>query len=227
MLRSAKPKSRAYIWYGEQGQGVDLFHERLERQLEEDLNRTTVVVKRPEWPVAPEVRLHQNFADRLKETFQVNHLEQIPDQLRREVHGVSGQKTLLYVRHIPVPMGGVMTLPIYKRYLEWWDGVFVPLLRAGQFALLGVSFVVDDPVRFRQEALALELNRLPLTHTRFRLLDELERLAEEDLLEFLASHNVKLPAGREVPIVQRILEKTKGHYERTIDELKSEIAAAW
>jgi hypothetical protein len=33
MLQEHKPRSLAYIWYGQEGQGVDLFHKRLKFEL--------------------------------------------------------------------------------------------------------------------------------------------------------------------------------------------------
>jgi hypothetical protein len=80
---------------------------------------------------------------------------------------------------------------------------------------------VKNPVEFRRILREEErLHELELARTNFRLLDEMERIAEEDLIEFLKTHNVRLPRHHRERILQSILNETKGNYEQTINALK-------
>lgn len=57
--------------------------------------------------------------------------------------------------------------------------------------------------------------------TILRILDELDRIAIKDLYDFLQAHEVHLPYNRKDRILQDILDKTNGHYEMTIEQLKT------
>ena len=52
-------------------------------------------------------------------------------------------------------------------------------------------------------------------------------MAKKDLLLFLRTHNIDLPPDRKDVVLQRILKKTGGRYEQTIDELKKLLKEAW
>jgi hypothetical protein len=47
----------------------------------------------------------------------------------------------------------------------------------------------------------------------YDLLDEMEHLAKKDLLDFLKTHNIKLPQSRQDKVLEAILKETGGHYE--------------
>ena len=61
---------------------------------------------------------------------------------------------------------------------------------------------------------------LELDATMFQLLDEMDRLVKRDLLDFLQTHNIRLPIDRRDRVLDKILEKTDGQYEMTLEELK-------
>ena len=110
---------------------------------------------------------------------------------------------------------------LLKTYLTWWDKTFAPLLQDRYYALLTISFEVNNPMNFRRALLEREnLYDLDLSRTVFRLLDELERVGMKDLFEFLQTHNIRLPRARKDRILQDILTQTDGHYEQTINALK-------
>ena len=228
MLRERKPRSLAFVWYGQQGQGVGLFHQRLKVEFQESLTTTIIDEVLPEWPMD----LHnpaRSFRDMLTEAFGVGSLDDIPARIRTKTHGAFGTQTLVYVRHQPVASSKLINPKILKLYLEWWNAEFVPLLNDSQvFALLGVSFVVNNPPKFRDILVNKErLEELYLDNTIMRLLDEMEHVAKRDLLDFLRTHNIRLPLKRRDSVLERILEKTNGHYERTIEELKHLVDTAW
>ncbi len=227
MLRERKPRSLAFGWYGEQGQGVDMFHQRLKVEFQESLSDTCVYEVCPEWPL----ELHNpgwSFRDMLAEAFGVDDFEGIPFQIRSKTHGAFGTQTLIYVRHQPVASSKLINPKVLKMYLEWWNSNFARLLGKQQFALLSVSFVVKNPPKFRSLILDKErMEEVYLDHTIFRLLDEMERVAKRDLLDFLRTHNIHLPIKRRDQVLEDILRKTGGHYEQTVEELKTLIDKAW
>lgn len=236
MLREQKLRSLAFVWYGQEGQGIEIFHQRLNVELREDLSNTFVYEVRPEWPAELE-NYHHSFRDMMTEAFEVNSLEDIPARIRSKTHGAFEKQTLVYIRHQPVVSPKKMTPQrlrhsinpkTLQEYLKWWNTIFVPLLERQQFALSGVSFVVKNPPKFRSLILDKErLEDLYLNETIFRLLDEMERVAKRDLLDFLRTHNIRLPIQRQDRVLERILERTEGHYEKTIEELKHLVDIAW
>lgn len=228
MLRERKPRSLAFVWYGQKGQGVEIFHERLKVELREDLPEVSIEEVRPEWPMDLH-NCHRSFSDMLTEAFRVNSLHDVAASLRAKIQGASGKQTLVYVRHQPVTSSRHLINPkTYKDYLEWWDSHFVPLLEQRQFGLLAVSFEVENPAKFEK---AMEekvrINDLVLHDTVFRLLNALEKVARKDLLDFLQTHSIRLPLLRRDKILTKILEETGGHYEMTIAALKDLVQRAW
>ena len=220
MLREHRPRSLAYVWYGKGGQGIDLFHKRLKVELQDDLaTRAHFFSVRPEWPMD----LHdpaRSFADMMCEAFDVQALQDIPRVVRAQSRGASGRQTLVYVRHQPVRSTKVLNPRDLKAYLEWWDREFAPLLQERYYALLTVSFEVQNPAKFHKAMLKMVLQDIVLSRTVFRLLDELEQVGMRDLFEFLQTHNIRLPRRRKDRILQEILEDTGGHYEQTISALR-------
>jgi hypothetical protein len=221
MLRERRPRSLAYVWYGQKGQGISLFHKRLKVELQEDLaTRAHFLEVRPAWPMDlydPD----RSFADMMCGAFDVHSLQDIPHCIRAHTRGATGRQTLVYVRHQPVRSKNVMNPRILKTYMEWWDRKFAPLLEDRTYALLTVSFEVSNPAKFRKAMLeGAGLYDIELTSTVLRLLDEMERVGMRDLFEFLQTHNVRLPRARRDRILQDILEQTNGHYDQTINALR-------
>lgn len=223
MLRERRPRSLAYVWYGRQGQGIELFHKRLQVELREDLEPQILLHEvRPEWPrqlLDPE----RSFTDMVCDALGITSLRQLAQSIRAfsRSHGSVGRPVLLYIRHQPVRSKEVLNLPQLKAYISWWDREFVPRLGDQQFALLGVSFEVEKPAQFRRYLLDNEqIATVDLRQTNFRLLDELERIAKHDLHHFLKAHKVELPSRQRDQILDEILDQTDGNYEQTINSLR-------
>ncbi|MBI1925883.1 hypothetical protein HYR99_16735 [Candidatus Poribacteria bacterium] len=226
MLRERIPRSLAFAWYGKEGEGIELFHERLNVQLREELGDTYLYEVRPRWPVELD-NIHRSFADMLTEAFEVNELGDIPARIRSKTSGAFGKQTLVYVRHEPVTSSKVMNPGTLKEYLLWWDTTFIPTLESGQFSLLGVSFIVNNPPRFHEHVHEDGLEDLDLDGTVFRFLDEMEKVARRDVLDFLRTHRIRFPIERRDRELDRILEKTEGHYEQTVEELREIVTQVW
>ncbi len=227
MLREHKPRSLACVWYGAEGQGVDLFHHRLKVELPEKLIDTIVYEIQPDWPMELK-NPHQSFEEMLTEAFDVSDFAQIPARIRTWSRNRAGTQTLVYVRHQPLRSTKVITLNRLKTYLEWWDETFIPMLPELAFALLGMSFVVENPERFYK--ILVDKKRiadLPLRDTMFHLLDEMEGLAKKDLLDFLKAQNIHLPRKHKDRVLEEILEETGGRYEMTLEALKDIVNRGW
>ena len=227
MLRERHPRSLAYVWYGKPGQGIDLFHRRLRVELQADLaTHAHLLEVRPEWPMELDDP-GRAFADMLSEAFDVQEFRAIPRSIRDQTQSSASRIALVYVRHQPVRSKNVLNPNTLKAYLQWWDTQFAPQLSNHQHALLSISFEIDNPASFRDILLSkVGLYELEFGNTIFRLLDEMERLALKDLFDFLQTHNIRLPRSHKDRILQAILEKTGGHYEQTISELRQLVERA-
>jgi len=223
MLREQKPKSLVFVWYGQEGQGIEIFHRRLLVELREELSNAYVHPIRPRWPEHL-ANYDTAFSDVLTEAFRVNSLEDIPARLRYESRGAL---TLLYVRHEPVRSTRLINPASLKEYVRWWDTAFAPLLEKKQFALLTVSFLVSNPPLFAENIEEEQIEEAELKQTVFWLLDEMENVAKKDLLRFLRTHNLDLPRDRRDAALQKILNKTGGRYEQTIEDLKALRRSVW
>ncbi|MCP4105959.1 MAG: CHAT domain-containing protein [Desulfobacteraceae bacterium] len=227
MLKERKPRSLAYTWYGTEGQGVDMFHHRLKIELREKLTNTHVYEIRPDWPIEFE-KPYQSFEDMMTEAFGVQTLDHIPTNIRNYSRGQIRNQTLVYIRHSPLRTTKVITLNRLKTYLEWWDCHFTPLLEKHSFALLGISFVVGNPGKFRKTLIDKKrINDLQLQDTLFNLLDEMDKVVKKDLLDFLKAHSIRLPRKRQDKVLEEILEQTGGQYEMTLEALKDIVNRAW
>lgn len=227
MLREQRPRSLAYIWYGQAGQGVDVFHQRLTVELSERLPGTSLVEFTPEWPPALD-NPGAAFTEMLCAAFEVSTLEAIPARIRARNRGVSGRQTLVYVRHQPVQSARLINPVVLKHYLQWWDACFVPLLEPQVFAVLGVSFIVGKPAVFlRALTEQVHLPDLDLPGTVLQILEEMERVSRNDLRDFLRTHNVKLPVQHRDRVLDEILARTNGDYDLTLEALKDLVVRAW
>ncbi len=227
MLLNRKPPCLAYLWYGEEGQGVEHFHQRLKVELQDFLGEHHLFEVLPRWP-DDLANPSRSFEDMMIEAFDVLALDDVPARVRAETGGQEGRDVIAYLRHEPVRKGEVMRPEHLRRYLEWWDDVFAPILhQAPAFGLLGISFVVSNPPRFLKVLEKHRVEALELRQVVFDVLGELERLAKKDLLNFLHAHNVVLPRDHKDRILDDILKKTKGHYELTLEALRDLVHRAW
>ena len=160
MLREGKPRCRAFVWYGQRGDGVEIFHERVEKELGEILRESRKVFHpvRPDWPTAlGDTPDHAccSFMNELLAAFDVDSTEDIGYNLRSLYPG--DRKVLVYVRHPSVKSPAkenavphVINPATLKIYLDCWDRQILPYLEPNQFVMFTVSFVVNKPDRFKK-----------------------------------------------------------------------------
>ncbi|MCP4346422.1 MAG: hypothetical protein GY795_12950 [Desulfobacterales bacterium] len=227
MLRHCRFSSLVYVWYGEEDQGIDLFHNRLKVELHEEFSDVVILCeKHPEWP-KQFINTHSSFEDMITEAFMVQTLNDIPSRIRTDCGSVPAKQPLVYVPHQPLRSTKVITLEKLKTYIEWWDCHFAPLLKEHTFALLGVSFVVRNPKKFHRQIREKCVDKLSLDNTRFVLLDEMMHLEKEDLLNFLEDYGIKLPPKHKDKVLKDILNESGGKYEETLELLKDLPYRTW
>ena len=227
MLRNRRTRCLFFVWYGREGEGIDLFHERLASELEWDIpNTTELYTVNPAWPdnlANPDIL----FRDISLEAFKVSSMENIPARIREKNQG-AGQ-VLTYLNHQTVitqpytsktMLENTINPQTLRLYFDWCDRFYPNLLEPGQYMLIGISFVVKHPPKFPD--LFYEAQEgLDLRNSMVYLLDEMEILAKKHLREFIQRHNIPLPAARRDKIIKTILNKTGGSYERTVNELQN------
>ncbi len=225
MMRTRRPVSRAWIWYGREGQGIDVFHDRIRFELRGDLEDTTLHRIQPAWPDELDDP-HRSFTDMVTRAFEVSSLDALPGRVRTLKRGETGRRILVFVRHASLRGGDPVKPSTLKTYLDWWHHNVTPRLHdAGGFALIGLSFVVKDPARFR----GLIRNKIDDAEGRrsVRILDELKPITREDLEDFLAAYEISLPRRRKDRVLERILADTGGRYEPTVEALRNLQSRAW
>lgn len=224
MLREGRPQGRAFVWYGREGDGVQVFHERLEVELAQSLHDmdTAFVPIAPDWPEELG-NSDLSFLDKTLEAFDVARLTEIPYSLH--TRGRGHRRVLVYLRHRPVRSPNRVIDPEgLAAYLAWLDRCLLPLLDPRQHLLVGISFLVNKPGAF-QEAVAGQAigEEAPFKHLVFELLDALDVLARRDLRTFLRTHRIDLPGGLTDAVLNaaldEILARTGGCYEQTVAEL--------
>jgi len=238
LLRERKCGACAFVWYGETGQGVPKFSERLEIQLPKDLDLKTDVRQdfwavRPEWP---QIDTEKAFREAICNAFGVKELQEIPAMIsRRQLDCHSHcDRFLVIVSHRTVSAPEDLPSHALRRYLELWDELVIPRLENGQHLLIGISYEAEDC------ALLSSMLESAFSCTRVQKGDPVGRVDEVlilshmhqyDLLDSLIQLNVKdihdilrknFPLWKEArlrTVANQIIARTGGHYINTIAEL--------
>ena len=214
MLESDKPKSIAYIWYGQEGQGVETFHERLSSDLLNKISNKGIItsIKSPAWPDDFDIP-NRSFEDMYLQCFEkADSIADIPLYLKKS----ASKRALLYIGHQTIHSSRINE-EVIKDYLKWWDNQVVPQLKNHQISgFLGISFIVKQPAKFSKK-LSKTLKTLDweLEQTRYHLLDEMANITEQELFHFLQEiAPLTNPDRKELATL--IMQKTKGHFEETL-----------
>ena len=223
MMREPKRKALAFIWFGEYGQGMQLFHERVEVKLENELQEERVFVRRPRWP---ESIAHADFAKiqnaeweaKLREVFSVQTMNEVPAKLRSDAE--HQQVILLSFPHVNRDTIKCMSPKHLLSYLEWWDGHVLQQFDSQdkQFILL-FSFEAKKSDVFADQ-LAADYSAVDFHDLVVRRLPPLGSVFRQDVSDFLELHNVYIPHRHRSKILDEIIKKTAGHYETTLAELE-------
>jgi len=199
------------------------FHHRLGVHLPEFLPKfdTQLVEYFPEWPDDDD-DLEAGFAEKIQEAFGILSMDLLSRAIRDKSKGVSRTSTLVYVRHKPLKEVDIINGENLSAYLKWWDESFVPNLADNQFALLGISFQLKDPLAFEKELEDNDdLGDIHLKNTVFRILGRMKKLKKKDLREFFQTHKINMPMEQLEALIDRIMDKTKGNYGKTVSRLQA------
>lgn len=239
MLRRAAPRCQIYIWYGREGQGVDLFQQRLAVELDQDIGaQAQMIALQPRWPDY----LRTGFcADMYCQALDVQGIDDIPAAVRRRARVLGGRQPLLYIRHEPVQPQGHPDFAALMRYIDWCDNELSPLLEAaGAFAVIGVPRMLGSPKPFdllfkghawpgrrfnRQLQGAVDARRLNLVQV--HPLEGMESLDKKDLEHFLDNLDVRFPLATKDKMLNDIMKRTKGNYEETLNALQEAVETRW
>jgi hypothetical protein len=227
MLTERSPRSLAYLCYGEEGQGQDIFYKRLSIELKGGFTGSKSLEYIPEWP-----KEYSNptlsFAGALTEAFDALSVDEIPSRIRRD-GGYSSQQLLIYIRHLPVNKNSPVTLDLIKEYLRWWDEYFIPMLDVNMFSLLGISFEVEEALLFRNTLSSKGINGLnfKFRNTVLYTLDELTNLNENDLLDFIQRYKIPIPREQIAEVIRNVLKSSGGDYEKTSEIMKAVERGDW
>ncbi len=229
MLMERKPRGLAYLWYGTPDQGGEIFHSRLNVELQEKLVDTVLYKREPVWPeddlTADPAR---SFSEMLCHAFEVDTLKHIPGRIRNFSRGVSGKRVLVYLCHSPIVNHGAFKPRNIKLYLNWWSRNFIPELPENAHTLLGISCQAADPSKlYRFLTNKQKLNDLYMDDAVFTLLDKLDRVTRNDLLDFIRTHNILVPNDLRDKELDAILARSDGVYVRILDELENLESRIW
>ncbi|CAK8725487.1 hypothetical protein KKHLCK_16845 [Candidatus Electrothrix laxa] len=229
MLMERKPRGLAYLWYGTPEQGLEIFHRRLSVELQEKLIDTAVYPRPLEWPddLYDPAR---SFSDMFCQAFEVESLDHIPARIRTFSRGISGRKVLVYLCHRPVTSEDFFDPKNIRLYLDWWNRTLLPLIPENAHVLLGISYHAKNPSKFHDSLVKKErLYDFSMSDAVLELLDELERVTRRDLIDFIRTHNIAVPADldRRDKALDDILIRSKGSYDRIIDELEHLETRIW
>jgi hypothetical protein len=239
MLLEKRNQDAGYLWYGAPGQGIEFFHHRLRIELQELNPDTPFVEIRPVWPDGIKWIVEKSrSAEAVQNAFAAMlmaalgdadaDLAGIPGLIRERARRGREGTILVYVRHAPIEDYKLVPPSVIAAYLEWFDAEFLTELDESQCVLLGISYEVNRPTPVRMKA---DLNkRIHTDHLEdlgFRILDELERLAIKDLKDFMRQYEISLPRNQNLDdVLEKVYKATGGHYDSTVEELKSIIRGA-
>jgi hypothetical protein len=232
MLLEHKPRTLAFVWYGQAGQGMQQFHERLEVDLPYHVGDAALIAYRPRWPdyaddVGPATVAQRDYEEKLWEAFEVDSLDRICARVRRDA-GVGRAVVVLNFPHVTPPANNKLKPDMdpkrLAQYLSWWDDYVVPRLEdRNHYFLLGFSFQPADCGKLHRALDRCGFGSLELRRTAVGRLPPLECVARDDLLDFLRRHNIYVPPEWREQYLDVVLRKTQGHYEATLRELEKAV----
>ncbi|MCY2966004.1 MAG: hypothetical protein NT069_20630, partial [Planctomycetota bacterium] len=220
----SRRRAHAFLWYGEEDQGMELFHERLTVSLQPKLYNVTVIHKLARWPDRDADDSRQTFSERafeemLCEVFKVDTVPQIDSRVRDEA---ANTRALVVINHPHVTSKTTMDPKSLLTYLRWWDHVLPAFDDEDHVYLLGFSFRAGKGKvdAFHEGLTRAGYDEPGLQRLRLDVLDPLESIKRKDLTIFLEDHEIFIPEDRRAEVIDRIMEETFGRYEATLTELQ-------
>lgn len=219
MLQENKLRTLIFLWYGKDGQGVEPFYDRLDFELRNRLKDVGLYPVRPEFPLEF-FDFDLSVSDMMAHGFKVQSYDEVMDKIRFEVRRIGKRQTIVYIR-LPVIKKGMEFYQTkqLKNLLDWLEAKFADRFGEHVFALIGLAYVVKEPVVFR-EVIDQRFEEDEYEDLALYVLDELGTIKRKDLADFLRMNKIYLPRDQRKRIIDEIMEKTGGDYEKALEELK-------
>lgn len=222
MVRHGQPRCLAFCWYGGERDGVDVFHKRLESELQDATDQRSWAV-RPEWPIVVSQNGLRSAVNKAFGCAADASAGDLAHAIRQHFRGGGdARRCVVYVNHTPIRSSKEIDPEQYLQYLTWWNQDVLPNLERHQFVVLGTSFVVKEPAPFRH-AFDARVPKYPFDHNMlFRFLSVLASVEPEDLRTFfkLIGMHTAVDQEHQELAIQKILQDTEGDYSLVIRELE-------
>jgi hypothetical protein len=230
MMRCHFPPALAYVWYGEEEQGVSNFNRRLEIELRELPSPLRVRSINLDWPMHyedPATDFEYMFTSALGER-NIKSVDDIPHCIADEFYGKGNEPTLLYISNKQPLRPSAFPPADLRKFLKWWEHSFVSALSGTQmFAVLGLSFILKNVEQDRSVFERSKISHWFFNKISFQALEELGDLVLKDLVEFLRMNRIDLPPDRLNIVLKNILSRSRGRYEPTMEMLGDVEQIVW
>lgn len=223
MIKYKKPRSLGFFWYGENGEGIDLFHQRFRKEISKHLREISLKDKTVEWPAITQ-DIVKSFEELFCQTFEIKELNLLQGRFSTIQPHVSGRTRIFLIDHPPFDIesaGNHMTPQILSTYLQWVANRLLHCFPKDVYILLGMSFIVppDKWERFEEKTETVLQDAqtdqfVPL------FLPRLKKLKSSDLSKFIRTHEIPIDGRKMSQVIKKVLEETGGNYEKTIEILK-------
>jgi hypothetical protein len=213
-----QPRCICFCWYGGAQDGVDVFHDRLEKEFDEAFPGRCWPV-RPEWPGVISRRAFREMLE-----CSLDGSGDVGTAMRHRFRGRRDRRHLLYVNQPPIESSRQLSPQQFLDYLRWWDEEVLDTLETHQCVALGISFVVSNPVRFRHAVETVAgIPAHPFSNRFvFKFLPVLAPLEPDDVRTFFKRVDLQRRVDTQLQerAIEKILNDTHGEYDLVVRELE-------
>jgi len=222
MIINRKPHSLGFFWYGERGEGIEIFHKRFRRELCKHLNDIALWDRTIEWPVFVE-DISKSLEELYCNLFEISDLKDIRTSIGRFHPYISGRTRIALIDHRPIEIGKTNQINsgILHDYLNWWANRLVHCFPKDIYVLLGMSFIVpNDMLEEFSGSIEETLHAAATDDFMTFFLARLNKLKESDIIDFIRTHEIPISQDKLRLVAQNLLENSGGHYDKTLELLK-------
>lgn len=222
MIKNKTPRSLGFFWYGESGEGVDIFHKRFRNELRNYVHDVVLLDKTIEWPTIVD-EISASLEELYRDSFKVENLEDIRIAISQLHPYISGKTRIVLIDHLPFEVGKTKRINsnVLEEYLSWWSTRLIHCFPHELYVLLGMSFIVPTELleEFSKDTKEI-LDSAATDHFATSFLPCLKKLEASDLIEFFRTHPTVIPPDKLREVIKNVLKKSDGRYEETLNLLK-------
>lgn len=221
--RQIKKRALAIIAYGEPGNGLTYFRDRIRGFVHGSVGIGGNVYQ-PSWPPyqprdSDGAALRDRAFQQIIQTCGRPTLRELAREFRQ---GVAGAKALTVFNHAIVSSPKILNSQRLFGYLRWWNHQLATEIDDQDlFFLFAFFFEVPGPdakARFEEKIKAAR-REAELGPIDVELLLPLTEIDEHDLLQFIDDYGLFLPPKKHAEVADQIIRKSGGRYEQAIDLL--------